>query len=141
MRPPCLDNKKPHSPRASRRPSISLLSVKLVLVFYCHESGHLISACPALKKKDQIKKEPSTVVLIQHGPAEKEPTPQPAMSKDIDEDFKPFASHGFMSLPGNGADRVPITILRDTRAKYSIARRGVLPFSDQGQICWCGALD
>lgn len=41
-----------------------------------------------------------------------------------------------MSLPGNGADRVPITILRDTCSKYSIARRGVLPSSDQS---YCGS--
>lgn len=34
--------------------------------FYCHEPGHLIAVCPALKKKEQSKttKTPSLVALI-----------------------------------------------------------------------------
>lgn len=57
------------------------------------------------------------------------------MPKDIDDDFKPFVSHGFLSLTDD-VDRVPVVILRDTCAKYSIARRGILPFSDQS---YCGS--
>lgn len=41
-----------------------------------------------------------------------------------------------MSLQGKEADRVQITILRDTCAKYSIVRHGVLPFSDRS---YCGS--
>lgn len=41
----------------------------------------------------------------------------------------------FFSLSGSEADRVPITILRATSEKHSIARRGVLLFSDDS---YCG---
>lgn len=75
-------------------------------------------------------------MLIQHEPAEKEPATQPTVLRDVDEDFKPFASQGFLSSPGNGVDRVPTTILRDTCAKYSIVHHGILPFSDWS---YCGS--
>ncbi|KAK0136901.1 hypothetical protein N1851_026923 [Merluccius polli] len=42
----------------------------------------------------------------------------------------------FASLIGNEAARIPITILRDTGAKHSVAHRGMLPFSDQS---YCGS--
>ncbi len=96
------ENKKPRSPKVSWRNPPAAGESRAC--FYCHKPGHLISVCPALKKKDYTKnKEPSAVGLIQCGPAKKLPaTPLTAVSKDIDEDFKPFTSHGFLSLPGNG---------------------------------------
>lgn len=127
---------KPRSPKASRRNTPA--AVENRACFYCRESGHFISACPTLKKKEQNKnKEPSAVVLIQRGPSKTESDSQlSTVSKDIDEDFKPFVSNGFLSLPGEEVNRVPVVILRDTCAKYSIARRGVLPFSN---VSYCGS--
>lgn len=44
-------------------------------------------------------------------------------------------SKGFVSLMGE-EKRVPVSILRDTGAKQSLIREGVLPFSAQS---YCGA--
>ncbi|XP_026014932.1 protein LSM14 homolog B-like isoform X1 [Astatotilapia calliptera] len=53
----------------------------------------------------------------------------------VDKEFKPFVSNGFVSLIGEDR-RTPVSILRDTGAKQSLIREGVLPFS--AQSC-CGA--
>lgn len=55
---------------------------------------------------------------------------------EIDKVFKPFMSKGFLSLTGSEGDQVPVTILRDPSAKHSVARCGVVPFSDQS---YCGS--
>lgn len=62
------ENKKPRSPKTSRRNTSA--TVENHACFYCHEPGHFTSACPALRKKEHNKnKEPSAVALIQHGPS------------------------------------------------------------------------
>ena len=43
------DNKKLWSPKASGRPTFAAGESRAW--FYCHKSGHLISACPALKRQ------------------------------------------------------------------------------------------
>lgn len=54
---------------------------------------------------------------------------------DIDEDFRPFISQGFVSLVDD-ATPVPVTILRDTAAKQSLILSNILPFSPQS---YCGS--
>ena len=98
--------------------------------FYCHEIGHLIAACPTLKRKEQstkTTKSPSPVGLIHTKSTSIHPKPSVGCD-EIDEDFRPFVTQGSVSLVGE-ADGVPITILRDTGAKQTIIREGVLPFS------------
>uniref|UniRef100_A0A3Q2WM65 HIRA-interacting protein 3-like n=1 Tax=Haplochromis burtoni TaxID=8153 RepID=A0A3Q2WM65_HAPBU len=62
--------------------------------------------------------------------------PVGVIPREIDEVFRPFVSTGFLSLSGDAGDRVPIIILRDTGAKHSVARRGVVSFSQQS---YCGS--
>lgn len=58
------------------------------------------------------------------------------LEKDqIDADFRPLISNGSVSLVGD-VKSVPVTIPRDTAAKQSLIRGGVLPFSDQS---YCGS--
>ena len=54
----------------------------------------------------------------------------------IDATFMPFISCGFVAMPEDGASPVPIEILRDTGAKQSLIRAGVLPFTKQ---TYCGS--
>lgn len=49
-------------------------------------------------------------------------------SKVVDKDFRLFISQGLVSLD-DVEKKVMITILRDTGAKQSLIRGGVLPFS------------
>ncbi|KAK0144398.1 hypothetical protein N1851_017218 [Merluccius polli] len=86
-----------------------------------------------LRSKEQSKsKSPSAVGLIHSEPT----ISQQGNLTEVDDSFKPFTTQGFASLTGNEAVRIPITILRDTGAKHSVARRGMLPFSDQS---YCGS--
>ena len=118
-------NNKSHSPKSSRR---NVSTGENRACYYCHEAGHLISVCPVLKSKEQSKsKSPSAVGLIHSEPT----ISQQGNLTEVDDSFKPFTTQGFASLTGNEAVRFPITILRDTGAKHSVARRGMLPFSDQ----------
>ncbi|KAK0156645.1 hypothetical protein N1851_000121 [Merluccius polli] len=123
-------NNKSRSPKSSRR---NVFTGENRACYYCHEAGHLISVCPVLKSKEQSKsKSPSAVGLIHSEPT----ISQQGNLTEVDDSFKPFTTQGFASLTGNEAVRVPITILRDTGAKHSVARRGMLPFSDQS---YCGS--
>ncbi|XP_035984480.1 uncharacterized protein LOC118558122 [Fundulus heteroclitus] len=106
--------------------------------FYCHAPGHLIAACPVLKKKGvKNMKTPAGVGLIKS-------TSRPNVrcdiqqkpKVDVDPQFLPFISQGFVSLTGEEKDKVPITILRDTGAHHSFLLESVLPLSDQSS---CGS--
>lgn len=55
---------------------------------------------------------------------------------DVDLQFSPFVSRGFVSLTGEETDRVPVTILRDTGAYHSLLLESVLPLSEQSS---CGS--
>ncbi|KAF7657929.1 hypothetical protein LDENG_00020290 [Lucifuga dentata] len=54
----------------------------------------------------------------------------------IDADFTPFVSEGSVSLSEKDTNLVRIKILRDTGAKQSFIRAGVLPFFDN---TYCGS--
>ncbi|CAI5691564.1 unnamed protein product [Oreochromis niloticus] len=122
------------SPKSTRRTTTS--SIENRECYYCHEQGHLIAACPVLKRKEQIRKgkSPSPINLLQTKPHALEDVTV-IQSDKVDEEFKPFVSKGFVSLMGE-EKRVPVSILRDTGAKQSLIREGVLPFSAQS---YCGA--
>ena len=49
---------------------------------------------------------------------------------EVDPRFKPFVSHGFVSVTGEESDKVPVTILRDTAAYHSFLLASVLPLSN-----------
>ena len=100
--------------------------------FYCHEPGHLIAACPVLRKKGHYKtiKTPAGVGFINTA-SSPELLPTPEVKVEIDPPFKPFVSHGFVSLTGRESDKVPVTILRDTAAFHSFMLASVLPLSDE----------
>lgn len=108
--------------------------------FYCHATGHRIAVCPVLKRNggktakgsEKDVKNPSAVGLIQTRTS----INQNLAVEDIDEDFKPFVTEGSVVLTSNAVVPVPITILRDTGAKHSFIRSGVLPFSDE---TYCGS--
>ena len=107
--------------------------------FYCHEKGHIISACPALQRKNNPSPEkPKTVGFIKS-------VPPPLFSSvagdspvagEIDECFGPFLMKGSVSLSGQDTDQVPIMILRDTGASQSLMLFDVLPFSEKS---FCGS--
>lgn len=48
---------------------------------------------------------------------------------DVTQEFTPFISEGFISLPGDSTSLKPIKILRDTGASQSLLLEGVLPLS------------
>lgn len=81
-------------------------------------------------------KTPSPIALIQSKPSS---IPGVNVTEgendDIDEDFRPFISQGFVSLVDD-ATPVPVTILRDTVAKQSLILSNILPFSPQS---YCGS--
>lgn len=86
-----------------------------------------------LKSKEQsTSKNPSAVGLINSEPT----ISQQGNLTEVDDSLKPFTTQGFVSVTVNEASRVPITILRDTGATHSVARRGMLPFSDHS---YCGS--
>ncbi len=66
--------------------------------FYCYESGHLITNCPVLQKKEynQSVKKPKSVGFVQSAP----PTPVSSDESDeveIDECYKLFITKGSIS--------------------------------------------
>lgn len=54
----------------------------------------------------------------------------PSEVTDVDRDYGPFITDGFVSLVGS-ADKVAVKILRDTRASESFILESILPFSPQ----------
>ncbi len=53
------------------------------------------------------------------------------LSKDVPDEFKPFTSEGFVSLPGDDTKKQPVTILRDKAVSQSVLLRGVLPLTEE----------
>ncbi len=104
--------------------------------YYCHEAGHLIAGCPVLKRKGHAKpnKGPVGVGFIKTASALEgcaDTAPESEMNSEVDARFKPFISHGFVSLPGEEKSKVPVTILRDTAAYHSFMLESVLPLSSK----------
>ncbi|CAI5695146.1 unnamed protein product [Oreochromis niloticus] len=108
--------------------------------FYCHGFGHLIIACPALKRKEARGAAASGGVgLIETAPSSGLPSPDvggSVLGGGVDPQFSPFVSRGFVSLTGEETDRVPVTILRDTGAYHSFLLESVLPLSERSS---CGS--
>ena len=70
--------------------------------FYCHEAGHLIAVCPALQKKERYKgpRSPKSVGFVQSVSTAPTPHTADADKPDFDESYRPFISHGSVSLTG-----------------------------------------
>lgn len=93
---------------------------------YCHVKGHIARDCPVIQRKNEKAK---TVALIER-PLVTEPLVDSCGSlHKVPDDFKPFASKGSVCLPGDRANKQPITILRDTAASQSILLKGILPIT------------
>lgn len=93
--------------------------------FYCHEKGHLIAACPVLKRKSQRKAQSTykSVSLVH--------THSSDSLLSIDPSFEPFVCEGVVAFSELDPDPKPVRILRDTGAVQSFVLAGVLPFSSQ----------
>ncbi|XDV49410.1 hypothetical protein PO909_018663 [Leuciscus waleckii] len=102
--------------------------------FYCHEVGHLISACPVLKRKAGKKANPSKSVALIERPIF---SPEP-VSLDIaaESAFKPFIFDGVVSFNEADSETKRVCMLRDTGAAQSFILESVLPFSEHSN---CGS--
>ena len=138
MPAPCASHVMPErrnrSPKLMRR-STSPTAGDSRECFYCHEPGHLIAVCPALRRKEQHKNPnpPAGVgfINIASPPAQHpEPLSELEVHAEVDPRFKPFVSQGFVSITGEESDKVPVTILRDTAAYHSFMLASVLPLSN-----------
>ncbi|XP_076842798.1 uncharacterized protein LOC143487636 [Brachyhypopomus gauderio] len=94
--------------------------------FYCHAPGHVIVACPVLKRKalrnpGAIKK----VNAVSRVPSVVSSVP------DVDPVFQPFIFEGCVSLSEMSEQKRPIKGLRDTGASVSLILKSVLPFSEE----------
>lgn len=91
-----------------------------------------------LRKKEQSKnKSPMGLIRGELVTNQHEHLTEELLEQETDDDFKPFISQFFFFfLNGSEVEWVPITILRDTGAKNSLARHGVVPFSDR---TYCGS--
>ena len=87
--------------------------------YYCKQRGHVKAECPALERKRK-----SNAIV-----APTRPDDEGYMdgSREVPSEYKPFVSHGTVSL-GSGEES-PVTILRDTGASQSLILADVLPFS------------
>lgn len=106
--------------------------------FYCHETGHLIAACPALQKKEKSKnsKISKSVVFVQTVPVSPVGGALESKKPAPDESYRPFILRGSVSLTGRDEDQVPVSILRDTGACQLLILSAVLPFSENSS---CGS--
>ncbi|XP_054860848.1 uncharacterized protein LOC129347475 [Amphiprion ocellaris] len=124
--------------RRNRSPKLARRNIPTVAgdsreCYYCHEWGHLIAVCPALKKKGQSKpnKPPAGVCLIKTVTSpEVRSVHSECKISDVDARFQPFVTQGFISVTGEGK-KVPIKILRDTAAYHSMMLSDVLPLSNE----------
>ena len=93
--------------------------------FYCHESGHLISACPSLSEKTR-----------KDAPKQRNPKgsgfvrPVGQLHGKTDPVFDPFIMKGMVSLTGREEDNVAVQMLRDTGSAQSFILASALPFSE-----------
>ena len=88
-------------------------------IYYCKQRGHIKAECPALERKRK-----SNAIV-----APTRPDDEGYMdgSREVPSEYKPFVSHGTVSL-GSGEES-PVTILRDTGASQSLILADILPFS------------
>ncbi len=93
--------------------------------FCCHETGHLIVACPVLKKKNKFRQQKSVGFVRTVG----------TESYEIDSVFEPFIGQGMILISGLEEDQVPVTWLRDTGTAQSFILEGALPFF-KGNVLW-----
>lgn len=104
---------------------------------YCLEHGHWKSDCPVLKSKSLSGSnypKPAALVatlcmgdLLDVGSVSPN---YPITVSEHEEMYKPFISHGYVSLVGSET-KVPVRILRDTGSSESFILQSVLPFSDE----------
>jgi len=102
---------------------------------YCKRSGHTLSECYSLKRKEERKPQsfPSAfTVVVQDNPTDIEPVykVKGSQSDEVCEEFQPFVYEGFVSLVGHEGMVKPIKILRDTASLQSLILEGVLPLSE-----------
>lgn len=77
-----------------------------VVCQYCHIKGYIVHECPVLKKKEKLK----TIALLV-SPLTVKPLVQdfPSVKGKVPDEFQPFTSEGFVSLPGCPASKQPST--------------------------------
>ena len=101
----------------------------------CKQSGHIVSDCPVLKRKQEGPKLTGlTSLKLTPQSCVKDQTPVQAKVPETDsvmEIYEPFLSDGFVSLNSDFAQSTPITILRDTGASQSLILADILPFSEK----------
>ncbi|XP_076851553.1 uncharacterized protein LOC143502752 [Brachyhypopomus gauderio] len=105
--------------------------------FYCHMQGHLIAACPTLKRKND-RQNPTVKKVNAFSSSTTEETLgcRATVSATVDPVFKPFVFSGTTSLTEDCTHKQPISILRDTGAAQSFILESVLPFSVES---YCGS--
>uniref|UniRef100_A0A3P9JAN5 Gypsy retrotransposon integrase-like protein 1 n=1 Tax=Oryzias latipes TaxID=8090 RepID=A0A3P9JAN5_ORYLA len=124
------NNEQKTSPKAARKGMPTSIGDNREC-FYCHKPGHLVATCHVLKKKlTRNSVTPTGVgfvnsVLIEKSSIEQNP------QTDVEPNFVPFISHGYVSLTGEDKDKVPVTILRDTGAYQSFMLESVLQLSEE----------
>lgn len=90
---------------------------------YCHKTGHGISECRVLKRKQG--RSDSSPAPVQGSLLVASP---PAAPEVMDECFKPFVFDGYVSLTGRVEDQHAVKILRDTGGSQSFILADALPF-------------
>jgi hypothetical protein len=105
---------------------------------YCKKTGHLISDCFTLKRRQRSRDEAKPAGLttsrsepqscIDNNAILKVIEP---MSDSIMEIYEPFLSEGSVSLIGDTCPPTPIKILRDTGASQSLILADTLPFPEK----------
>ena len=95
--------------------------------FHCHKRGHVMADCWHLKSSNQSSTKPTMTTVKAQGCYKLET--QDPISDCQYEEYKPFISHGYVSLPGSTV-KTPITILRDTGANQSSLLESTLPSTE-----------
>uniref|UniRef100_A0A3B3R4L1 Gypsy retrotransposon integrase-like protein 1 n=1 Tax=Paramormyrops kingsleyae TaxID=1676925 RepID=A0A3B3R4L1_9TELE len=95
--------------------------------YYCHEVGHIISVCPALKRKNArvATRKVQLAACVDQAVS-------PALT--VDSTFQTFVFPGTVSL-GETHVQHPVTILRDTGAAQSFLVDDILPLDE---TTYCG---
>ena len=110
---------------------------------YCKKSGHILSECFKLKRKQGFKptgfiskhdkgcaRSFSDEVQNTHSAVKTTRPPKHSSLNPVMDSFKPFTCEGFVSLTSDISHATPITILRDTGASQSLIVSNILPFSE-----------
>ncbi|KAK0151874.1 Retrovirus-related Pol polyprotein from transposon 17.6 [Merluccius polli] len=126
---PAFSNSVKNSRASPPRSPANLMSPGSPECYYCHETGHVISHCPVISRKEQSARNPKIPSLAPVGRNENK-------NDCVADSYRPFILKGLVSLTGKEEDQVPIIILRDTGATQSLLLDNVLPFSDKSS---CGS--